>query len=154
MPIALVDSIMIGCGMCRRFPWLSARSSMRTSSQPRVVGLSASGAVEIALQVSTYSVVAAKGALELEQRLFRLVPLVRQPVHGGLALWWRRGTLCSRAQICEFDLLSGSSGNQCEFARAHFEDLIEGGAVSGRGQCAGGPSGLAGPARVVQASRG
>src|SRR5215469_11535783 len=46
-----------------------------------------SGAVEIALQVFTYSVAAAKGALDLVQQRFRLVPLVRQLVRGGLALW-------------------------------------------------------------------
>ena len=44
--------------------------------------------VEIALQVFTDSVAAAKGALDLVQQRFRLVSLVRQLVHGGLALWF------------------------------------------------------------------
>jgi hypothetical protein len=80
-----------------------------------------SGAVEIALQVFTYSVAVAKGALDLVQQRFRLVPLVRQLVRGGLALWFHgveERSVRERQLACRLVALA------CSLIRALVPELV------------------------------
>ena len=77
--------------------------------------------VEIALQVFTYSVAAAKGALDLVQQRFRLVPLVRQLMHGGLALWFHG---VEERSVRESELACRLVTLACTLIRALVPELI------------------------------
>jgi hypothetical protein len=99
--------------------WTPSGRSWQTDWHP--VGHRLSGAVEIALQVFTYSVAAAKGALDLVQQRFRLVPLVRQLVRGGLALWFHG---VEERSVRERELACRLVALACTLIRALVPELV------------------------------